>query len=333
MKLSIIGGGAWGATLGQLLVDNGHEVVIYDINEQFVQTINQKHVHPFFDLPLPETLVATVSLSEALNFSDYLVLAVPTKVMRSLLNTINQTLNSPKYFINVSKGIEPDTTKRVSEIVEEVVSKENLAGFAVLTGPSHAEEVIRRKLTLLTIASSHTEMAQTLQTVFSNDTYMRVYTSDDLIGCEVGGAVKNAIAVVSGMATGLDMGENARAALITRGIVEIVRVVEAYGGKRDTAFGLTGVGDLIVTASSENSRNFRAGKQIGSGKSMEQIYQEEKQTIEGVRAIEALHQLALKKGLSLPIIEVAYQVIFERMPINDAVTKLLTRTLKSEKID
>lgn len=333
MKLSIIGGGAWGATLGQLLVDNGNEVVIYDINEQFVQTINEQHIHPFFDLPLPETLKATKSLIEALTFSDYMVLAVPTKVMRSLLNTINQNLNTPKYFINVSKGIEPDTSKRVSEIVDEVISPNHLAGFAVLTGPSHAEEVIRRKLTLLTVASKNDELAKTLQAMFSNDSYMRVYTSADLIGCEVGGAVKNAIAVVSGMATGLDMGENARAALITRGIVEIVRVVEAYGGQRETAFGLTGVGDLIVTASSENSRNFKAGKQIGAGKSMAQIYQEEKQTIEGVRAIEALHHLAIKKGLSLPIIEVAYQVIFEEMPLTEAITKLLTRTLKSEKID
>ncbi|PKK85853.1 MAG: glycerol-3-phosphate dehydrogenase, partial [Tenericutes bacterium HGW-Tenericutes-8] len=272
-------------------------------------------------------------LSVALDFTEYLVLAVPTKVMRGLLTTIDNLLIEPKYFINVSKGIEPDTSKRVSEIVDEVIKSNHLKGFAVLTGPSHAEEVIKRKLTLLTVASTNEALAKDLQVMFSNDSYMRVYTSTDLIGCEVGGAVKNAIAVVSGIATGLDMGENARAALITRGIVEIVRVVEAYGGSRDTAFGLTGVGDLIVTASSEHSRNFKAGKEIGKGKSMDQIYAEQKQTIEGVRAILALHQLAEKKHLSLPIIEVAYHVIYENMPITDAVTKLLTRTLKSEKIE
>jgi len=333
MKLSILGGGAWGATLGQLLVDNGHDVLIYDINQAFVDTINQQHIHPFFDLPLPEKLVATNDLSVALDFTEYLVLAVPTKVMRGLLTTIDNLLIEPKYFINVSKGIEPDTSKRVSEIVDEVIKSNHLKGFAVLTGPSHAEEVIKRKLTLLTVASTNEALAKDLQVMFSNDSYMRVYTSTDLIGCEVGGAVKNAIAVVSGIATGLDMGENARAALITRGIVEIVRVVEAYGGSRDTAFGLTGVGDLIVTASSEHSRNFKAGKEIGKGKSMDQIYAEQKQTIEGVRAILALHQLAEKKHLSLPIIEVAYHVIYENMPITDAVTKLLTRTLKSEKIE
>ncbi len=333
MKLSILGGGAWGATLGQLLVDNGHDVLIYDINQSFVDTINQQHIHPFFDLPLPEALTATNDLSVALDFTEYLVLAVPTKVMRGLLTTIDNLVTEPKYFINVSKGIEPDTSKRVSEIVDEVIKTNHLKGFAVLTGPSHAEEVIKRKLTLLTVASTDEALAKDLQVMFSNDSYMRVYTSTDLIGCEVGGAVKNAIAVVSGIATGLDMGENARAALITRGIVEIVRVVEAYGGSRDTAFGLTGVGDLIVTASSEHSRNFKAGKEIGKGKSMDQIYAEQKQTIEGVRAILALHQLAEKKHLSLPIIEVAYHVIYENMPITDAVTKLLTRTLKSEKIE
>lgn len=333
MKLSILGGGAWGATLGQLLTDNGHDVLIYDINQSFVDTINQKHVHPFFDLELPVNLKATNDLVSALNYTDYLVLAVPTKVMRGLLTSIDALVIEPKYFINVSKGIEPDTSKRVSEIVEEVLQPKNLKGFAVLTGPSHAEEVIRRKLTLLTVASKDESLAKSLQVIFSNDTYMRVYTSTDLIGCEVGGAVKNAIAVVSGMATGLEMGENARAALITRGIVEIVRVVEAYGGSRETAFGLTGVGDLIVTASSEHSRNFKAGKEIGKGKTIDEIYNEQKQTIEGVRAILALHQLAEKKNLSLPIIEVAYHVIYENMPITDAVTKLLTRTLKSEKIE
>lgn len=332
MKIAIIGGGAWGATLGQLLVDNGHDVLIFDINEKFVDTINHSHTHPFFDLPLPETLKATNNLKVALDYTDYLVLAVPTKVMRGLLTTINSEISTPKYFINVSKGIEPDTSKRVSEIVEEVIEVDKLKGFAVLTGPSHAEEVIKRKLTLLAVASKDEALAKELQVIFSNDSYLRVYTSTDLIGCEVGGAVKNAIAVVSGMATGLDMGENARAAIITRGIVEMVRVVEAYGGSRETAFGLTGIGDLIVTASSEHSRNFKAGKEIGKGKSLETIYEEQKQTIEGVRAITALYQLAEKKQLTLPIIDVAYKVIFEKMPINDAVTMLLTRTLKSEKI-
>lgn len=333
MKVSIIGGGAWGATLGQLLIDNNHEVLIYDINESFVNKINQEHIHPFFNDALSKNLLATKDLEEALKFSNYLLLAVPTKVMRSVLKTINQKITNKTYFINVSKGIEPDTFKRVSEIVAEEIEADKLAGFAVLTGPSHAEEVIKRKLTLLTVASLNQSFAEELQVIFSNETYMRVYTSNDLIGCEVGGAAKNAIAVVSGIATGLDLGENARAALITRGILEIVRIVEVYGGKRDTAFGLTGVGDLIVTASSENSRNFKAGKKIGQGMAVEEIFSSEAQTIEGIRSIYALHQLAVSKDMSLPIISTAYKVIYESLSIKDAMNELLTRTLKSEKIE
>ena len=160
---------------------------------------------------------------------------------------------------------------------------------------------------------------------------MRVYRTNDLIGAEVGGAAKNAIAVVSGFATGLDLGENARAALITRGVVEIVKCVEAMGGERETAFGLTGLGDLIVTASSENSRNFQAGKRIGEGVPLDQVFKESKMTIEGVRSIIALHELAVEKGFDLPIISSAYKVLFENLDINDAITLLLTRDLKDEK--
>lgn len=333
MKISIIGGGAWGATLGQLLIDNNHSVLIYDINQTFVEKINNEHIHPFFGDSLSHEMKATSSLDEALSYANYLLLAVPTKVMRSVLKMINEKITEKKYFINVSKGIEPDTFKRVSEIVEAEIDFDKLGGFAVLTGPSHAEEVIKRKLTLLTVASKDQVFAEKLQVIFSNDTYMRVYTSDDLIGCEVGGAAKNAIAVVSGIATGLNLGENARAALITRGILEIVRIVEVYGGNRDTAFGLTGVGDLIVTASSENSRNFKAGKKIGEGMPIEDIFSSESQTIEGVRSIYALHQLSVEKNINLPIISTAYKVIYEGLTVKEAISNLVTRTLKSEIIE
>ena len=270
MNITVIGGGSWGTTLAQVLTDNGHTCLIYDINASFVDAINNTHIHPFFtDVVLPESISATLDLEKAVNFSDYLLLAVPTKVMREVvLRGINKLLTSPKVFINVSKGIEPGTLKRISEIVEEEIDPKYLKGFVVLTGPSHAEEVILRKLTVLVSASKNHELAKEVQLLFSNDKYLRVYTSNDLIGCELGGAIKNAIAVVSGISTGLGLGENARAALISRGVLEIVAIVEALGGKKETAFGLTGIGDLIVTASSENSRNFRAGKKIGLGENV-----------------------------------------------------------------
>ena len=330
MKIGIIGGGAWGATLGQLLIDNGHDALIYDTNANLVNKINQKHEHPFFDVNLPITLSATLDLQEVIQFTDTLLLAIPTKFMRDVLKNINALLTKKTYFIDVSKGLEPETGKRMSDLVKEEITPIYYGAYAVLTGPSHAEEVIQRLLTLLTVASLDEAYAKKLQQVFSNDTYMRVYTSDDVIGCEVGGAAKNAIAVVSGIATGYGMGENTRAALITRGILEIRRVVEYYGGKSETAFGLTGVGDLIVTASSENSRNFRAGKKIGQGLSIDEIYAAEPQTIEGIRSIEALHHLSDSEGIYLPIINYDYEVIFNKMPVNDAINGILSATLKKE---
>lgn len=332
MKVGVIGGGSWGTTLAQVLDDNGHDVLVYDINLNNVKKINSS-IHPLFDLKINENIRGTNELKEAVNYSNYLILAVPTAVMRDVLREINLLLHKKTYFINVSKGIEPQTFLRVSEIVDEEISKEHLGGFVALTGPSHAEETIERKLTLLTAASKDEKLATQVQEMFSNSLYMRVYRTNDLIGAEVGGAAKNAIAIVSGAATGLNLGENARAALITRGIVEIVRCVEAMGGERETAFGLTGIGDLIVTASSENSRNFQAGKRIGEGVPLEQIFSESKMTIEGVRSIIALHELAQKKGLELPIISTAYNVLFHNLDIKEAITLLLTRDLKDEKTD
>ena len=329
MKISIIGGGAWGTTLGQTLVDNGHQVLIYDVKEEAVKKINA-HYHPFFDTVLPHEVIATTSLDEVIQFSNYFLLSVPTKAVRSVLQALNSKLTGPSVFINVAKGIEPQTLKRVSEIVEEEINDDRLKGFVVLTGPSHAEEVILRKLTLLVSSSKNQALAKEVQHIFSNESYLRVYTSADLIGCEVGGAIKNAIAVVSGICTGLGLGENARAAVITRGIIEIVKVVEIMGGKRETAFGLTGIGDLIVTASSENSRNFTAGKKVGLGQTVDQIYQEQKQTIEGFRTIEAMHDLSIKHQVELPMVNVAYDILFNNLKVEEGLQKLLSRNLKSE---
>lgn len=329
MHISIIGGGAWGTTLAQVLIDNHHHVKIYDVKQENVDKINQKR-HPFFDTILPDQIYATTDLKEIIEFSNIYLLSVPTKVIRDVLKTLNDHISKPSIFINVSKGIEPDTLKRVSEIVLEEIEPEKYEGFVALTGPSHAEEVILRHLTLLVAASTNEKLAKKIQQTFSNEAYLRVYTSNDLIGCEVGGAVKNAIAVISGACTGLGLGENARAAVITRGIVEIVRVVELMGGKKETAFGLTGIGDLIVTASSEHSRNFTAGKKIGLGESLDQIYAEQKQTIEGIRTIEAMHGLSKKYKVDLPMINAAYEIIFNGLPVEKGLANLLSRDLKSE---
>ncbi|MDY0277040.1 MAG: NAD(P)H-dependent glycerol-3-phosphate dehydrogenase [Acholeplasma sp.] len=330
MKVSIIGGGAWGTTLAQLFHDNGHEPFIYEINNDYVNRINNDNVHPIFGNKLDQSIKASSNLKEVIDYSNFYVLAVPTKVVRDVLKSMNKLISEPSIFVNVSKGIEPETLKRVSEIVLEEISKDNQIGYVCLTGPSHAEEVIERKLTLLVSASVNNELSLLVQNMVANDSYMRVYTSNDLVGSEVGGAVKNAIAVISGACTGLGLGENARAAVITRGIREIVKVVEFYGGKRETAFGLTGIGDLIVTASSENSRNFQGGKKIGQGMTVDEIYANATQTIEGFRTIYALNGLSKKFNIELPMINIAYEILENRLTVGEGMRKLLKRELKSE---
>ena len=330
MKVSIIGGGSWGTTLAQVLSDNGHDVLIRDINAEFVEKINTVHQHPFFDVTLPANLRATLDLNEVITFSNVLILCVPTKAMRNVLKEINSILDSKKLFVNVSKGIEPNTSYRVSQIVDDEIDEKYLEGYVVLSGPSHAEEVILRKVTSLVSASNNLNAAELVQNLFSNDKYMRVYTSDDVIGVETSGSMKNAIAIVSGIASGMGLGENARAFLISRGIKEIVSIVTTLGGKMETAYGLSGVGDLIVTASSLNSRNFQCGLKLGSGMDVNDAIGAITQSVEGVRAIEAGYEIGKNHNLDLPIINTAYMVVKNKISAREALNKLLTRSLKSE---
>lgn len=332
MKIACIGGGAWGTTLAQVLSDNGHTVLIREINESFVNKINQAHTHPFFDITIPQNISATLNLKEAVDYSDIIILGVPTKVMRSVLNEINKLLNTPKLFINVSKGIEPETSYCVSQIVSEEISSHYLKGYVNLSGPSHAEELILRKLTALVAASKSKEDAMFVQELFSNPQYLRVYTASDVLGVETSGAIKNAIAIVSGVAFGMGLGENARAFLISRGVREIIIIVEALGGKKETAYGLAGIGDLIVTASSMNSRNFQCGLKIGQGMTVSEALGSMSQTVEGIKTIEAAYQIGQKYHLELPIINVAYEVITGSCDAASALRRLLGRSLKEEKI-
>ncbi len=331
MNISVIGGGAWGTTLAQALADNKHQVLIRDINPEFVKKINDDHLHPFFDKVIPSSIKATLNIDEALDFSNVLILCVPTKFMRGVLTEIAPKLKEKKLFVNVSKGIEPDTSKRVSEIVNEVINKNSLTGYVALSGPSHAEELIDRKITSLVAASIDEELAIEVQNLFANEKYLRVYTSNDVIGVETGGAMKNAIAIVSGIGFGMGLGENARAMLITRGIKEIVSIVTALGGSMETAYGLSGIGDLIVTASSFNSRNFQCGKRIGEGLSVDEAVGASAQTVEGIRAIIAGYEISQKYNLELPIIETAYMLVSGKLTAKEALEKLMSRSLKKER--
>lgn len=330
MKISILGAGAWGTTLAQVLADNNHNSLIYDVNMDNINKINN-NIHPSFNIPLSNKIKATNKLEDIVNYSKYILISLPSKTIRYVLKDLSKYLKKPIIIINASKGIEPKTAKRVSEICKEEIPSNLLKGYCLLTGPSHAEEVVLRKITLLTSASNDEKLAKKVQKIFSNKEYVRIYTNKDLIGCEVSGAVKNAIAIVSGIMTELDFGENARAALITRGAVEIVRIVTKMGGNKETVFGLTGIGDLIVTVSSEKSRNFRAGKLLAKGIALDKVLKTIGQTVEGIRTINALYDYSKKENLYLPIINTAYEFLHNNLELKEAISKLLTSELKSEK--
>lgn len=314
MKFSIIGGGAWGSTLAQVLIDNGHKVMIYEKNLTN-RTKLENGYHPFFKNELPKGYHVVSSFEEAMNYSDYIVLAVPSRFIIDIINSLKQIDVSKKVFINVSKGFILPKMKTVSQSFNEYLN-EKYKAFISLSGPSHAEEVIERKMTCLVCSSKNKKEVDIVSSAFTNN-YLNISKSSDIIGCEVGGATKNAIAVTSGIITSLGFGENARAALITLGLKEIKSISSFFKGKETTTYGLTGIGDLIVTALSMNSRNFKAGLNIGKGKSRIQIETEEKQTIEGFDIIFAINELTIKEQIKSPLINKTYELIYGKISLED----------------
>lgn len=330
MKISVIGGGSWGLALSSVLSNNNHEVLVYDVNPKIIQKINQLHICIQLNESIPENIRATNNIKEAIMFSDVLVFVVPTKVLRNALASVIAVLDQPKLFINAAKGIEPETFLRVSEIFQEMVPAQYLKGFVALSGPSHAEEVIQKMTTVVTCASDHESDAIFAQHLFHNNDYFRVYSSTDVKGVELGGALKNIFALASGLIAGKGLGDNARAALITRGLVEMQKFYECYGADTGSLFGLTGIGDLIVTCTSEHSRNYQAGYKIGHGKDLEETLASMTMVVEGIRTCEAAYKYALEHDLELPIIEQIYNVLFTKMDPEIAYRNLFERTRKKE---
>jgi glycerol-3-phosphate dehydrogenase (NAD(P)+) len=320
-KLTIIGAGSWGKALADIAADNGHQVMLYDVSEKVVNTIN---------LEKSKNIKATINLEETVNFGTIILLVVPTSVIRSVLKEINLVLKSKVLFINASKGIEPNTNKRVSEIVYEEIAADYLEGFVALSGPSHAEEVVLKQLTLVTSASTNLEHARKVQEIFSNQSYFRVYTLSDLIGVEISASLKNIIALASGIIDGLGYGDNTRAALITRGLVEMKRIATFLGAEEKTIFGLAGLGDLVVTCTSKHSRNYQAGYKIGSGKNLEQTLSEINMVVEGARSVIAAHQIITRENIPAPIIEAVYDIIYHKQDPQKRISLLMQRDLKEE---
>lgn len=321
--VSVIGAGSWGIALALLLAKNGNNVTVWSIVKEEIDMLNEKreHVDKLPGVPLPSDMIFTTDLEKAVKGKKVLVLAVPSVFTRGTANKMKEYVEEGQIIVNVAKGIEESTLMTLSDIIEEEIPQANVA---VLSGPSHAEEVGRGVPTTIVVGAKTEETAEYLQNLFMNDVF-RVYTSSDILGMELGGSLKNVVALAAGIADGLGYGDNTKAALITRGIAEIARLGVAMGGQSETFYGLTGMGDLIVTCASVHSRNRKAGVLIGQGKTMDEAMKEVKMVVEGVYSAKAAMLLSEKYNVSMPIIEQVNLILFENKPADEAVKDLMFR--------
>ena len=329
-KISVIGSGGWGIALTILLYKNGHDLTIWSFDkreaEELKTTRENKTKLP--NILLPEDIKVTDNLKEAVDNKDVLILAVPSKAIRSVSKSLKDIIKDNQIIVNVAKGLEEDTLKTMTDIIEEEL-KGKKPQVAVLSGPSHAEEVGKGIPTTCVVSAHNKELTLYLQNIFMNPSF-RVYTSPDMLGVEIGGALKNVIALAAGIADGLNYGDNTKAALITRGIKETSLLGVAMGGEQSTFYGLTGLGDLIVTCASMHSRNRRAGILLGQGKTLDEAIKEVNMVVEGVYSAKSALMAAKKYNVEIPIIEQVNAVLFENKNAAEAVNELMIRDKKLE---
>ena len=327
-NVGIMGAGSWGTALALLLHKNGHQVTVWSINEDEVKMLSEKREHES-KLPgvkIPEDMMFTTDIESTVKGKDFVVLAVPSPFTRSTSRNMCPFIAEGQIIVDVAKGIEESTLMTLSQQIEEEIPQ---ADVAVLSGPSHAEEVGRGLPTTVVIGAKTKETADYLPEMFMSEVF-RVYTSPDILGMELGGSLKNVIALAAGIADGLGYGDNTKAALITRGIAEIARLGVKMGGAIESFTGLTGIGDLIVTCASVHSRNRKAGYLIGQGMSMQEAMDEVKMVVEGVYSTKAAVKLGEKYDVSLPIINKVNEVLFENKDPREAVNELMLRDSKAE---
>lgn len=327
MNISVLGAGSWGIALTVLLAHNGHKVSVWSIDENEIKMLKEhrEHMTKLPSIKIDESVTFTTDAAESVKDAEIIVMAVPSPFVRNTAKTIAPYVNKP-VIVNVSKGIEEDTLMVLTDVILSEIPD---AKMGVLSGPSHAEEVGKLLPTTIVAGATDKDTALLIQDTFMCDVF-RVYTSPDVIGIELGGALKNVIALAAGVADGLGCGDNAKAAIITRGISEITRLGVAMGGRAETFAGLSGIGDLIVTCASEHSRNRRAGVLMGQGKSYKEAMEEVQMVVEGVYSAKAAFRLSKKYGIEMPLIEMVNRVLFEDLDTTEAMNQLLTRTRTSE---
>ncbi|TWI58843.1 NAD(P)H-dependent glycerol-3-phosphate dehydrogenase [Halalkalibacter nanhaiisediminis] len=331
-KIAVIGAGSWGTALAMVLADNGHQVHLWARRKEQIEEINDSHTNSQY-LPgvvLPESIVGCHDMKAAVSDAETILLVVPTKAVRETVKQLINVISQPVTIIHASKGIEPGTHKRISEMIEEEFNgAHSLRNVVVLSGPSHAEEVSLRQPTTVTVSSKSHHASELAQDLFMNQ-HFRVYTNADLVGVEIGGALKNIIALVCGLTNGLGMRDNTKAAIMTRGLAEIARLGVKLGANPLTFAGLSGLGDLIVTCTSIHSRNFRAGQMIGQGKSLDEVLESMGMVVEGIRTTKAAHELATKLNVDMPITASLHAVLFAGLHPKEATEELMGRVKKHE---
>lgn len=330
MKVCVIGAGSWGTALANLLANKvGFNVLLWSRGAEVADAINKKHQNSVYlpGIPLAESLRATTTLSEALEGAELVVTVVPSHAMRETMREAAPHLSPDALVVSASKGIEDETLETMCDVVSAEVGGAERVG--ALSGPSFAAEVAGRKPAVVVAAAADEDAATRIQEAF-NESMLRVYRSTDLVGVELAGVVKNVMAIATGVADGMNQGLNARAATITRGLAEIVRLGESMGARQETFLGLAGVGDLVLTCTGDLSRNRQVGLRIGRGETMEQIQDGMRMVAEGVRNTRAVRSLAQRQGVEMPIVESVYRVLYEGLAPEQAVSELLSRSLKAE---
>lgn len=331
MKIAVIGAGNWGTALAIMAARSGHDVRIWSGNSSIVSAINRQHSNPVYlqDVVVPQAVSATTDPQEALPEAELAILAAPSHATRDVISKLLPALRPQILLVSATKGIEVETGKRMSEVVEEVVGKNFQPRFACLSGPSFAREVVENQPTAIVAASTSQEDSRLVQSELSFEN-LRIYTNDDVVGTELGGAVKNVIAIAAGMVAGLGFGANSIAALVTRGLSEMMRLATHQGARPKTLTGLAGLGDLVLTCTGALSRNRFVGQELGKGRRLVDICAGMKEIAEGVRTAEAVKRLASRFGVEMPITYEVSAVLYEDKPAHEAAHALMTRPLRGE---
>ncbi|MFN3603937.1 MAG: NAD(P)H-dependent glycerol-3-phosphate dehydrogenase [Leptonema sp. (in: bacteria)] len=331
MKVSVLGSGSFGTALGNVLGDKNYKVSLYARREEVVNSINTKNENTEYlaGIPLSKNITATNNIEECLKDTNLIVVAIPTQNLSKFIRDNYKFFKHNVPIVSVSKGIENETLRLVSEILEEELPTELRQNLCYLSGPSFAKEIVKRHPTVVSIASKNELLSKEVQNYFFTP-YFRTYWNDDVIGVELGGALKNVIAIACGISDGLQLGHNTRAALITRGLAEITRLGIAKGANPLTFLGLTGLGDLVLTCTGELSRNRTVGLQLGQGKKLDEILQSLHQVAEGVATTKSTFELSKKFNVEMPITEAVYKVLYENLEPKEAVKELMQRKLKKE---